>query len=67
MANLLPVNEAAKQLERKVHELLTAAQKVREHCEVGDCPPKFVIKNWKQAYSEVSAAQWELETVLGVN
>jgi hypothetical protein len=72
MANLLPADKAAEQLERAVHNYLATVQTMKRIAQQGSeglkaAELRHYQKVWKQAYSEVSAAQWELETILGVN
>lgn len=64
MSNLLPAPEAAKQLERHAHDFLSAAQAMVKATEGGKLPDRLMQKLWKEAYSQLAAAQWELETVL---
>jgi hypothetical protein len=64
MANLLPPNKAAEALERAAHDFLTAAQAVRQS-DLDPVKNRALMKNWRNAYSELAARQWELEKVLG--
>jgi predicted TIM-barrel fold metal-dependent hydrolase len=65
MANLLPPDKAAQQLERAAHDFLTAVQSVRYVVTHGKSAlPKQLANNWAQAYQQLSAAQWEMEQVL---